>query len=87
MWLVLQVSVTVRWVLPAQFSTFPFSSADLYKGLKASTAVLSIGIGSLDKLLDAYLSDGEVTGSTGGPASSKTEVCLWVAANVGHGLQ
>lgn len=87
MWLILQVSVTLRWVLPAQFSAFPFNGADLYKELKASTAILSIGIGSLDKLLDAYLHDGEVTGVTGGLASSKTQVCLWVAANVAHGLQ
>ncbi|KAB0372056.1 hypothetical protein FD755_015848 [Muntiacus reevesi] len=70
-----------------KFLRFPLHCADLYKELKASTAILSIGIGSLDKLLDAYLHDGEVTGVTGGPTSSKTQVCLWVAANVFHGLQ
>ncbi|KAI4554137.1 hypothetical protein MJG53_019436 [Ovis ammon polii x Ovis aries] len=48
-------------------------SADLGEELKTSTAILSIGIGSLDKLLDAYLYTGEVTGITGGPGSSKTQ--------------
>uniref|UniRef100_A0A8C6DKP9 RAD51D N-terminal domain-containing protein n=1 Tax=Moschus moschiferus TaxID=68415 RepID=A0A8C6DKP9_MOSMO len=57
----------------AQLSAFPFSGADLYKELTTSTTILSIGIGSLDKLLDAYLYTGEVTGITGGPGSSKTQ--------------
>ena len=86
-WLVLKVLVTLRWALLAQFSAFPFNGADLFKELKTSTAILSIGIGSLDKLLYAYLYTGEVTGITGGPGSSKTQVCLWVAANVAHSLQ
>ncbi|ELR59804.1 DNA repair protein RAD51-like protein 4 [Bos mutus] len=73
-WLVLKVLVTLRWALLAQFSAFPFNGADLFKELKTSTAILSIGIGSLDKLLYAYLYTGEVTGITGGPGSSKTQL-------------
>ncbi|KAB0342953.1 hypothetical protein FD754_019879 [Muntiacus muntjak] len=64
-----------------KFLRFPLHCADLYKELKASTAILSIGIGSLDKLLDAYLHDGEVTGVTGGPTSSKTQNILYIDSN------
>ncbi|XP_028615244.1 DNA repair protein RAD51 homolog 4 isoform X2 [Grammomys surdaster] len=65
--------VALRRVLLAQFSAFPINGADLYEELKTSTAILSTGIGSLDKLLDAGLYTGEV--------------CLCVAANVAHSLQ
>ncbi|XP_012644747.2 DNA repair protein RAD51 homolog 4 isoform X4 [Microcebus murinus] len=79
--------VALRRVLLAQFSAFPFNGADLYEELKTSTAILSTGIGSLDKLLDTGLYTGEVTEIVGGPGSGKTQVCLCVAANVAHGLQ
>lgn len=79
--------VALRRVLLAQFSAFPFNGADLYEELKTSTAILSTGIGSLDKLLDAGLYTGEVTEIVGGPGSGKTQVCLCVAANVAHSLQ
>ncbi|XP_057631294.1 DNA repair protein RAD51 homolog 4 isoform X1 [Chionomys nivalis] len=79
--------VALRRVLLAQFSAFPLNGADLYEELKTSTAILSTGIGSLDKLLDAGLYTGEVTEIAGGPGSGKTQVCLCVAANVAHGLQ
>ncbi|XP_077021268.1 DNA repair protein RAD51 homolog 4 [Tamandua tetradactyla] len=79
--------VALRRVLLAQFSAFPFNGADLYEELKTSTAILSTGIGSLDKLLDAGLYTGEVTEIVGGPGSGKTQICLYVAANVAHSLQ
>ncbi|XP_004449465.1 DNA repair protein RAD51 homolog 4 isoform X2 [Dasypus novemcinctus] len=79
--------VALRRVLLAQFSAFPFNGADLYEELKTSTAILSTGIGSLDKLLDAGLYTGEVTEIVGGPGSGKTQLCLCVAANVAHSLQ
>ncbi|XP_068385678.1 DNA repair protein RAD51 homolog 4 isoform X3 [Eschrichtius robustus] len=79
--------VALRRVLLAQFSAFPFNGADLYEELKTSTAILSTGIASLDKLLDAGLYTGEVTEIVGGPGSGKTQVCLCVAAHVAHGLQ
>ncbi|XP_036125680.1 DNA repair protein RAD51 homolog 4 isoform X2 [Molossus molossus] len=65
--------VALRRVLLAQFSAFPFNGADLYEELKTSTAILSTGIGSLDKLLDAGLYTGEVTEITGVPGSGKTQ--------------
>lgn len=79
--------VALRRVLLAQFSAFPLNGADLYEELKTSTAILSTGIGSLDKLLDAGLYTGELTEIVGGPGSGKTQVCLCVAANVAHSLQ
>ncbi|XP_005899746.2 DNA repair protein RAD51 homolog 4 isoform X2 [Bos mutus] len=79
--------VALRRVLLAQFSAFPFNGADLYEELKTSTAILSTGIGSLDKLLDAGLYTGEVTEIVGAPGSGKTQVCLCVAAHVAYGLQ
>ncbi|XP_052513995.1 DNA repair protein RAD51 homolog 4 isoform X1 [Budorcas taxicolor] len=79
--------VALRRVLLAQFSAFPFNGADLYEELKTTTAILSTGIGSLDKLLDAGLYTGEVTEIVGAPGSGKTQVCLCVAASVAHGLQ
>lgn len=79
--------VALRRVLLAQFSAFPLNGADLYEELKTSTAILSTGIGSLDKLLDAGLYTGELTEIVGGPGSGKTQVCLCVAANVALSLQ
>ncbi|XP_003797244.1 DNA repair protein RAD51 homolog 4 [Otolemur garnettii] len=79
--------VALRRVLLAQFSAFPINGADLYEELKTSTAILSTGIASLDKLLDTGLYTGEVTEIVGGPGSGKTQICLCVAANVAHGLQ
>uniref|UniRef100_A0A8C3WXY9 DNA repair protein n=2 Tax=Catagonus wagneri TaxID=51154 RepID=A0A8C3WXY9_9CETA len=79
--------VALRRVLLAQFSAFPCNGTDLYEELKTSTAILSTGIRSLDKLLDAGLYTGEVTEIVGGPGSGKTQVCLCVAANVAHSLQ
>nr|XP_044991832.1 DNA repair protein RAD51 homolog 4-like [Jaculus jaculus] len=79
--------VALRRVLLTQFSAFPLNGADLYEELKTSTAILSTGIGSLDKLLDAGLYTGEMTEIVGGPGSGKTQVCVCVAANVAHGLQ
>ncbi|CAH6785770.1 Rad51d [Phodopus roborovskii] len=65
--------VALRRVLLAQFSAFPLNGADLYEELKTSTAILSTGIGSLDKLLDPGLYTGEVTEIVGGPGSGKTQ--------------
>ncbi|XP_036306599.1 DNA repair protein RAD51 homolog 4 isoform X2 [Pipistrellus kuhlii] len=65
--------VALRRVLLAQFSAFPCNGADLYEELKTSTAILSTGIASLDKLLDAGLYTGEVTEISGGPGSGKTQ--------------
>ncbi|XP_040857279.1 DNA repair protein RAD51 homolog 4 isoform X3 [Ochotona curzoniae] len=79
--------VALRRVLLAQFSAFPINGADLYEELKTSTAILSTGIGGLDKLLDAGLYTGEVTEIVGAPGSGKTQVCLCVAASVAHSLQ
>ncbi|XP_008072483.1 DNA repair protein RAD51 homolog 4 isoform X1 [Carlito syrichta] len=79
--------VALRRVLLAQFSAFPVNGADLYEELKTSTAILSTGLGSLDKLLDAGLYTGEVTEIVGGPGSGKTQICLCVAANMAHSLQ
>nr|XP_023966950.1 DNA repair protein RAD51 homolog 4 isoform X2 [Chrysemys picta bellii] len=66
--------VAVRRVLLAQFSAFPVNGADLYEELKSSTAILSTGSKSLDKLLDSGLYTGEVTELTGAPSSGKTQV-------------
>ncbi|XP_012868628.1 PREDICTED: DNA repair protein RAD51 homolog 4 [Dipodomys ordii] len=79
--------VALRRVLLAQFSAFPLNGADLYEELKTSTAILSTGIESLDKLLDAGLYTGEVTEVVGGPGSGKTQLCLCVATNVAHSLK
>ncbi|XP_012784919.2 DNA repair protein RAD51 homolog 4 isoform X2 [Ochotona princeps] len=65
--------VALRRVLLAQFSAFPINGADLYEELKTSTAILSTGIGGLDKLLDAGLYTGEVTEIVGAPGSGKTQ--------------
>ncbi|XP_025892770.1 DNA repair protein RAD51 homolog 4 [Nothoprocta perdicaria] len=79
--------VAVRRVLLAQFSAFPANGADLYEELKSSTAILSTGISSLDKLLDSGLYTGEVTEIMGVPGSGKTQVCLSIAASVSLGLK
>ncbi|XP_006890969.1 PREDICTED: DNA repair protein RAD51 homolog 4 isoform X1 [Elephantulus edwardii] len=79
--------VAVRRVLLAQFSAFPSNGADLYEELKTTTAILSTGIASLDRLLDTGLYTGEVTEFVGSPGSGKTQVCLCTAANVAHSLQ
>uniref|UniRef100_A0A8C8S8J4 DNA repair protein RAD51 homolog 4 n=1 Tax=Pelusios castaneus TaxID=367368 RepID=A0A8C8S8J4_9SAUR len=79
--------VALRRVLLAQFSAFPVNGADLYEDLKNSTAILSTGSKSLDKLLDSGLYTGEVTELTGGPGSGKTQLCLSIAMSVSHGLQ
>ncbi|XP_063154480.1 DNA repair protein RAD51 homolog 4 [Candoia aspera] len=79
--------VAVRRVLLAQFSSFPVSGADLYEELKRTTAILSTGIESLDKLLDSGLYTGELTELVGAPSAGKTQVCLFVAANVSHSLK
>uniref|UniRef100_A0A8C2C9U0 RAD51 paralog D n=1 Tax=Cyprinus carpio TaxID=7962 RepID=A0A8C2C9U0_CYPCA len=47
--------VAVRRVLLAQYTAFPISGADLYEELWSSTAILSTGNTSLDKLLDSGL--------------------------------
>ncbi|XP_063002481.1 DNA repair protein RAD51 homolog 4 [Elgaria multicarinata webbii] len=79
--------VAVRRVLLAQFSSFPVNGADLYEELKSTTAILSTGIQSLDKLLDSGLYTGEMTELVGGPGTGKTQVCLNVAADVSHSLK
>jgi RAD51-like protein 3 len=63
------------------------TGADVHEEVKTSTAILSTGIGSLDKLPDAGLDTGEVTEIVGAPGSSKTQLCLCVAAQVAHSLQ
>ncbi|XP_044312101.1 DNA repair protein RAD51 homolog 4 isoform X2 [Varanus komodoensis] len=72
--------VAIRRVLLAQFSAFPVSGADLYEELKTTTAILSTGIQSLDKLLDSGLYTGELTELVGAPGTGKTQVCLSIAA-------
>ncbi|XP_043387354.1 DNA repair protein RAD51 homolog 4 isoform X2 [Chelonia mydas] len=79
--------VAVRRVLLAQFSAFPVNGADLYEELKSSTAILSTGSESLDKLLDSGLYTGEVTELTGAPGSGKTQVCLSIAVSSSHDLK
>uniref|UniRef100_A0A8D2IS54 RAD51 paralog D n=1 Tax=Varanus komodoensis TaxID=61221 RepID=A0A8D2IS54_VARKO len=75
-----QALVAIRRVLLAQFSAFPVSGADLYEELKTTTAILSTGIQSLDKLLDSGLYTGELTELVGAPGTGKTQVCLSIAA-------
>ncbi|KAG5844273.1 DNA repair protein RAD51 homolog 4 isoform X1 [Anguilla anguilla] len=74
--------VAVRRVLLAQHTAFPVSGADLYEELLSSTAILSTGNASLDKLLDTGLYTGELTELAGTPGSGKTQVCFGVAANL-----
>ncbi|KAA0716417.1 RAD51 -like protein 4 R51H3 [Triplophysa tibetana] len=79
--------VAVRRVLLAQYTAFPISGADLYQELLSSTAILSTGSPSLDKLLDSGLYTGEITELTGSPGSGKTQVCFSVAVNISHQLK
>ncbi|KAM3852160.1 DNA repair protein RAD51 homolog 4 isoform 2-T3 [Vipera latastei] len=65
--------VAVRRVLLAQFSSFPVNGADLYEELKHTTAILSTGIESLDKLLDSGIYTGELTELVGAPSAGKTQ--------------
>ncbi|XP_016371042.1 DNA repair protein RAD51 homolog 4 isoform X1 [Sinocyclocheilus rhinocerous] len=79
--------VAVRRVLLAQYTAFPVSGADLYEELLSSTAILSTGNPSLDKLLDSGLYTGEITELAGSPGSGKTQVCFSVAVNISHQLK
>nr|XP_028564327.1 DNA repair protein RAD51 homolog 4 isoform X3 [Podarcis muralis] len=63
----------VRRILLAQFASFPVNGADLYEELKNTTAILSTGSKSLDKLLDSGLYTGEVTELVGAPGAGKTQ--------------
>ncbi|XP_016897421.1 DNA repair protein RAD51 homolog 4 isoform X2 [Cynoglossus semilaevis] len=72
----------IRRVLLAQHSAFPVSGADLYEELLSSTAIISTGNPSLDKLLDSGLYTGEITELSGGPGSGKSQVCFGVAVHV-----
>uniref|UniRef100_A0A4W5MDF5 RAD51 paralog D n=1 Tax=Hucho hucho TaxID=62062 RepID=A0A4W5MDF5_9TELE len=66
--------LAIRRVLLAQHTAFPVSGADLYEDLLSSTAILSTGNPSLDKLLDSGLYTGELTELAGGPGSGKTQM-------------
>ncbi|XP_028277489.1 DNA repair protein RAD51 homolog 4 [Parambassis ranga] len=77
----------IRRVLLAQHTAFPVSGADLYEELLSSTAILSTGNPSLDKLLDSGLYTGEITELSGGPGSGKSQVCFGVAVHVSHQLK
>ncbi|XP_005809379.1 DNA repair protein RAD51 homolog 4 isoform X1 [Xiphophorus maculatus] len=77
----------VRRVLLAQHTAFPVSGADLYEELLSSTAILSTGNPSLDKLLDSGLYTGEITELTGGPGSGKSQVCFGVAVHIAYHLK
>ncbi|KAG9341437.1 hypothetical protein JZ751_019246 [Albula glossodonta] len=82
-----QALVAVRRVLLAQHTAFPVSGADLYEELLSSTAILSTGNASLDKLLDSGLYTGELTELAGAPGSGKTQVCFGVAVNLSSVLK
>ncbi|KAF6739499.1 DNA repair RAD51-like protein 4 [Oryzias melastigma] len=73
---------SIRRVLLAQHTAFPVSGADLYEELLSSTAIISTGNPSLDKLLDSGLYTGEITELSGGPGSGKSQVCFGVAIHV-----
>ncbi|XP_035034429.2 DNA repair protein RAD51 homolog 4 [Hippoglossus stenolepis] len=77
----------IRRVLLAQHTAFPVSGADLYEELLSSTAILSTGNPSLDKLLDSGLYTGEITELSGGPGSGKSQVCFGVAVHISHRLK
>uniref|UniRef100_A0A3Q3WV54 DNA repair protein RAD51 homolog 4 n=1 Tax=Mola mola TaxID=94237 RepID=A0A3Q3WV54_MOLML len=77
----------IRRVLLAQHTAFPVSGADLYEELLSSTAILSTGNSSLDKLLDSGLYTGEITELSGGPGSGKSQVCFGVAVNISYHLK
>ncbi|XP_039888430.1 DNA repair protein RAD51 homolog 4 [Simochromis diagramma] len=77
----------IRRVLLAQHTAFPVSGADLYEELLSSTAILSTGNPSLDKLLDSGLYTGEITELSGGPGSGKSQVCFGVAVYISYQLK
>ncbi|XP_068567764.1 DNA repair protein RAD51 homolog 4 [Cebidichthys violaceus] len=77
----------IRRVLLAQHAAFPVSGADLYEELLSSTAILSTGNPSLDKLLDSGLYTGEITELSGGPGSGKSQACFGVAVHISHRLK
>ncbi|CAL8268353.1 unnamed protein product [Merluccius merluccius] len=77
----------VRRVLLAQHAAFPVSGADLYAELVSSTAILSTGVPSLDKLLDSGLYTGEITELSGGPGAGKSQVCFAAAVHTAHRLR
>ncbi|XP_040006057.1 DNA repair protein RAD51 homolog 4 isoform X4 [Xiphias gladius] len=77
----------IRRVLLAQHTAFPVSGADLYEELLSSTAILSTGNPSLDKLLDSGLYTGEITELSGGPGSGKSQVCFRVAVHISYQLK
>ncbi|XP_060942039.1 DNA repair protein RAD51 homolog 4 [Limanda limanda] len=77
----------IRRVLLAQHTAFPVSGADLYEELLSSTAILSTGNPSLDKLLDSGLYTGEITELSGEPGSGKSQVCFGVAVHISHQLK
>ncbi|KAM9333305.1 DNA repair protein RAD51 homolog 4 [Pholidichthys leucotaenia] len=72
----------IRRVLLAQHTAFPVSGADLYEELLNSTAILSTGNPSLDKLLDSGVYTGEITEFCGGPGSGKSQVCFGVSVHI-----
>lgn len=77
----------IRRVLLAQHTAFPVSGADLYEELLSSTAILSTGNPSLDKMLDSGLYTGEITELSGGPGSGKSQVCFGVAVHISYQLK
>ncbi|XP_053187885.1 DNA repair protein RAD51 homolog 4 [Scomber japonicus] len=77
----------IRRVLLAQHTAFPVSGADLYEELLSSTAIISTGNPSLDKLLDSGLYTGEITELSGGPGSGKSQVCFGVAVHISYQLK
>ncbi|XP_022044810.1 DNA repair protein RAD51 homolog 4 [Acanthochromis polyacanthus] len=79
--------LAIRRVLLAQHTAFPVSGADLYEELLSSTAILSTGNPSLDKLLDSGLYTGEITELSGGPGSGKSQVCFGVAVHISYQLK
>uniref|UniRef100_A0A6Q2ZI02 RecA family profile 1 domain-containing protein n=1 Tax=Esox lucius TaxID=8010 RepID=A0A6Q2ZI02_ESOLU len=79
--------LAVRRVLLAQHTAFPVSGDDLYEDLMSSTAIVSTGNSSLDKLLDSGLYTGELTELAGGPGSGKTQVCFGVTVNISYQLK
>lgn len=79
--------LAIRRVLLAQHTAFPVSGADLYEELLSSTAILSTGNPSLDKLLDSGLYTGEITELSGGPGSGKSQVCFGVAVHISYRLK
>ncbi|KAJ7996841.1 hypothetical protein DPEC_G00222710 [Dallia pectoralis] len=79
--------LALRRVLLAQHTAFPVSGDNLYEDLMSSTAIISTGNSSLDKLLDSGLYTGELTELAGGPGSGKTQVCFGVTLNISYQLK